>query len=121
LVLTPLAAFLIRTLAGSIKRANRRAMEENAQLMGVLSEAFHGMETVKAFTMEKHERNRFHRVSKQCLRKGMKIALYSALIKPVTEILGLAMIFVALIAGAYLVLNQETHLLGLRMCDRPIS
>jgi ATP-binding cassette, subfamily B, bacterial MsbA len=87
----------------------------------VLSEAFSGMETVKAFTMEKYERNRFHRVSKQCLRKGMKIALYSALIKPATEILGMAVIFIALIAGAYLVLNQETHLLGLRMCDRPLS
>lgn len=121
LLLTPLAALLIRTLAGSIKRANRRAMEENAQLMGVLSESFNGMETVKAFTMEKHERHRFHQVSKQCLHKGMRIALYNALIKPATEVLGMAVIFVALIAGAYLVLNQETHLLGMRMCDRPLS
>jgi len=121
LLLTPLAAFLIRLLAGSIKRANRRAMEENAQLMTVLSEAFNGMQTVKAFTMEKYERLRFHIVSKECLRKGVKIALYNALSKPATEILGMAVIFVALIAGAYLVLNQETHILGIRMCDRPIS
>jgi ATP-binding cassette, subfamily B, bacterial MsbA len=121
LLLAPLAALLIRTLARSIKRANRRAMEENAQLMGVLSEAFQGMQTVKAFTMEKHERLRFHLVSKKCLRKAMRIALYNALAKPATEILGLAMIFTALIAGAYLVLNQETHILGIRMTDRPIS
>jgi ATP-binding cassette subfamily B protein/subfamily B ATP-binding cassette protein MsbA len=33
----------------------------------------------------------------------------------------LGIVFIALIAGAYLVLNQETHLLGLRMCDRPLS
>jgi ATP-binding cassette, subfamily B, bacterial MsbA len=51
----------------------------------------------------------------------MRIALYNALAKPATEILGLAMIFTALIAGAYLVLNQETHILGIRMTDRPIS
>ena len=85
LLLAPLAAFLIRTLAGSIKRANRRAMEENAQLMGVLSEAFSGMQTVKAFTMEKFERNRFHKVSKACLRKAMKIVFYNSLAKPATE------------------------------------
>jgi ATP-binding cassette subfamily B protein/subfamily B ATP-binding cassette protein MsbA len=121
LLLTPLAGWLIRMLARSIKRANRRAMEENAQLMSVLSEAFQGMQTVKAFTMEKHERHRFHLVSKKCLRKGMRIALYNALAKPATEILGLAMIFTALIAGAFLVLNQETHILGVRMTDRPIS
>ncbi len=121
LLLAPLAGFLIRTLARSIKRANRRALEENAQLMGVLSEAFHGMQTVQAFTMEKHERNRFHKVSKACLQKAMKIAFYSALSKPATEILGLGMVFIALIAGAYLVLNQATHILGIPMCDRPLE
>ncbi len=121
LILAPLAGFLIRSIARSIKRANRRAMEENAQLMGVLSEAFNGMQTVKAFTMEKYERNRFHKVSKACLRKSMKIALYSSLSKPATEVLGLGIVFIALIAGAYLVLNQATHILGIPMCDRPLS
>jgi len=121
LVLTPLAAFLIRTLARSIKRANRRALEENTQMMGVLSEAFTGMQTVKAFTMEKYERNRFHRTSKACLAKAMKITFYNALAKPATEILGMTVVFVALVAGAYLVLKQETQLLGIPMCDRPLS
>lgn len=121
LLLTPLAAFLIRTLAGSIKRANRRAMEENSQLMGVLSESFSGMQTIKAFTMEKFERNRFHRVSKECLRKSMKIVFYNALARPTTEILGMGVVFTALVAGAYLVLNQETHIFGIPMCERPLS
>ncbi|MCY2993088.1 MAG: ABC transporter ATP-binding protein [Planctomycetota bacterium] len=121
LLLTPLAALLIRSLAGSLKRANQRAMEENTQLMGVLSEAFSGMQTVKAFTMEKYERHRFHRISKECLRKAMRIVFYDSLAKPVTEILGMGVVFIALIAGAYLVLNQETHIGGIRMCDRPLS
>ena len=121
LLLTPVAALLIRLLAGSIKRANRRALEENAQLMGVLSEGFSGMQTVKAFTMEQHERGRFRKVSKECLRKAMKIVFYDSLSKPATEILGMAVVFTALIGGTYLVLNQETHILGLKMCDRPLS
>jgi len=121
LILTPIAAFLIRTLAGSIKRANRRAMEENSQMMGVLSEAFNGMQTVKAFTMEQYERGRFRRVSRECLRKAMRIVLYNSLSKPAVEILGMGMIFVALIAGAYLVLNRELSILGIKMCDRPLS
>lgn len=121
LILTPIAAFLIRTLAGSIKRANRRALEENAQLMGVLSEAFNGMQTVKAFTMEQYERGRFRRTSRECLRKAMRIVLYNSLSKPAVEILGMGMIFVALIAGAYLVLNQELYIFGIKMCDRPLS
>lgn len=121
LILTPLAALLIRSLAGSIKRANRRALEENSQMMGVLSEAFNGMQTVKAFTMENAERGRFRKTSKQCLRKAMKIAFYNSLSKPVTEVLGMAVILIALVAGAYLTLNQETHIGPLRICDRPLS
>ncbi len=121
LLLTPVAALLIRSLAGSIKRANRRAMEENAQLLGVLSEAFNGMQTVKAFTMENFERVRFLKVSKECLKKAMKIMFYGSFAKPATEILGMAVVFTALLAGAYLVLNQETHVLGIRLCDRPLS
>lgn len=121
LVLTPISAVLIRSLARSLRRANRRAMEENAQLMGVLSEAFAGMQTVKAFTMEKYERLRFHKVSKACLRKSMKIVFYDALSRPATEVLGMVVVFIALIAGAYLVLSQQTHIWGLRMCDRPLS
>jgi ATP-binding cassette subfamily B protein/subfamily B ATP-binding cassette protein MsbA len=121
LILTPIAALLIRLLAGSIKRANRRAMEENTQLMGVLSEAFNGIQTVKAFTMEQYERGRFRRVSRECLRKAMRIVLYNSLSKPAIEILGMGMIFVALIAGAYLVLNKELFILGIKMCDRPLS
>jgi ATP-binding cassette subfamily B protein/subfamily B ATP-binding cassette protein MsbA len=79
------------------------------------------MQTVKAFTMEQYERGRFRKVSRECLRKAMKIMFYDSLSKPATEILGMAVVFTALIGGAYLVLNQETHILGLKMCDRPLS
>ena len=121
LILSPLAGFLMQRLAKSIKRANRRAMEEMSQLYGTLAETFAGIQTVKAFTMEGFERNRFHLSAKEFYRKSLKIAFYSSLTKPITEILGIGVIAVALVAGAYLVLNQETHLLGIRICDTPMS
>ncbi|MBL7042990.1 MAG: ABC transporter ATP-binding protein, partial [Pirellulaceae bacterium] len=79
------------------------------------------MQTVKAFTMEQYERGRFRRVSRECLRKAMRIVLYNSLSKPAIEILGMGMIFVALTSGAYLVLNRELYILGIKMCDRPLS
>jgi ATP-binding cassette, subfamily B, bacterial MsbA len=121
LLLTPLVVISIRWLAQAIKRANRRALEEISQLYGVLTEAFNGLQTVQAYTLEQSERIKFHRVAKECLRKGMKISLYSALAKPVTEILGIGMICLALLAGAYLTLNEQTHILGMRMSDRPLD
>ena len=51
----------------------------------------------------------------------MRIAFYNALSKPITELLGIGVISLALIGGAFLALNQETHLLGIRMSDQPLT
>ncbi len=121
LLLAPLAAFGIRKLSKSIKRANRRAMEEMSQLYNALAESLSGIKAVKAFTMERHERWRFHQICKQYYLKSMKIARYDALIRPCSELTGILTICVAFIAGAYLVLNQQTHLFGIRITDRELS
>lgn len=121
LIVAPLAAWAIRWLAKMLKRANRRAMEGMAELYGILEETFRGIKVVKAFTMERYERWRFHQRSKQYFRKTMKIARYDSLAHPITEMLGILMIGLALLAGAYLTLNGKTHLLGIRMTDRPLS
>jgi ATP-binding cassette subfamily B protein/subfamily B ATP-binding cassette protein MsbA len=122
LLVAPPAIILMRQLALSIKRASRRAMEEMSTLYNTLTETFSGIQTIKAFRMERFERSRFRRISKEFYHKSMKIALYTALTKPITELLGIGVICLALVSGAYLVLEHETHLFGfIKMCDRPIS
>jgi len=123
LVVAPLAAWAISWLAKMLKRANRRAMEEMAQLYNRLEETFRGIQVVKAFTMERYERIRFHQSSKQYYRRAMKIARYDSLSHPITEFMGILTICLALLAGAYLVLSKdsECYLFGIRMSDRPMS
>lgn len=121
LVIAPLAAYCIGKLAKTLKRANRKAMEEMSLIYNILEETFQGIKVVKAFTMERHERRRFHQNSKKYFRKAMKIIRYDSLTNPVTEMLGIAMICLALLAGAYLVLKQQTHLFGIPMCSKPLS
>ena len=96
-------------------------MEEMTQIFSILEECLQGIKVVKAFTMERFERRRFHTVSRNYFLKAMRIARYDALTRPLTEILGILTISTAMLAGAYLVLNQETHLFGLRMSDGPLS
>ena len=105
-----MAAFAIRWLAKTLKRANRRAMEGMAQLYSTLEEVFRGVKVVKSFTMEPQERNRFHNDSKKYYRCSMRIARYDSLSHPLTEILGVVMICTALGAGAY-ICGEETALL----------
>jgi ATP-binding cassette subfamily B protein/subfamily B ATP-binding cassette protein MsbA len=121
LVIAPLAAILIRWLARTLKRANRRAMEEMARLYDILEEALRGIKIVKSFTMERRERNRFHLNSKQYYQKAMRIARYDALAHPLIEMLGILIIASALLAGAWLALKGETHLFGIRMSARPLD
>ena len=121
LVITPAAMYLINLLAKSVKRANRRAMEKMADLYGHLSESLSSIQAVKAFTMERVERRRFHHISKDYMRKQLRIAFYNSLTKPSTELMSIGVVGLAILAGGYLVLYQETHLLGLRLCQRPMT
>lgn len=121
LIIAPAAGLLIRGLARMLKRANRKAMEEMAQLYSVLSETFHAIKIVKAFTMERYERRRFHGTSKEYFKKSMKIGWYDAWTRPITEVLGLSIICLAMLAGAYLVLRGETSIWGIPMTSRPLD
>ena len=121
LVFAPISGYLIARLAKTLKRANRKALEEMSSIYSILSESFGGIKVVKAFTMERHERLRFHRNSKQFYRKAMKISRFDALVHPVTELAGITMICLTLLAGTYLVLSGDVYLLGIKMSERPLT
>lgn len=121
LLITPLAILLIRYLGAAIKRANRRAMEEMSQIYTTLGESLSAIAVVKAFTRERRERLRFHKAAKGFYLRSQRIAFYNAISRPGMEFIGMVIIGLAIVAGGYLVLNQQTHLLGIRMCDRPLD
>jgi subfamily B ATP-binding cassette protein MsbA len=121
LILAPPTGLLITYLAKTLKRANRKSLEQMSSLYSILAESFGGIKVVKAFTMERHERRRFHETSKMCYRKAMRIALFDGMINPVTEVMGIAMISLAILFGAYLVMYQQNYLWGIKMSAQPLS
>ena len=121
MLIMPVAGYAVRWLAKSLKRANRRAMEEMAVIYTTLEETFRNVKIVKAFTNERQERRRYHKNSKNYFKKALKIAGYDALVHPITEVLGIVAFCLVMLAGAWLVLAHETHFLGIRMCDRPMD
>lgn len=121
LVLAPLAGWLIHQLSRRLKTTNRSAMERMAQIYSTLEETFRGIKIVKAFTLERLERRRFHVHAKRYFRQAMRTNYYDALAHPLTEMMGMFTICVALLAGAWLVLQSRTDLFGIPMTDRPLS
>jgi ATP-binding cassette subfamily B protein/subfamily B ATP-binding cassette protein MsbA len=114
-LVAPIAVYLMYQLARLTKRANRRAMEESANLLNRLYQALSYSRIVKAFSMEKHEQQRFENVANKVYRRSMKIQIYSAISRVNNEVLGVSMICLSILAGGYLVLNHQTHFLGIQM------
>ncbi len=121
MVVTPLLGFVMTQLSRAIRRASRRAMEEMSQLYGLLNDAFAGIRVVKAFSTQASERAKFQRGAMAFYRKSMKVAFYNTLARSSSEMLGIATVSLAILAGGYLVVNKQTHLLGLKMSNQPLN
>ncbi|MEM8913090.1 MAG: ABC transporter ATP-binding protein [Planctomycetota bacterium] len=121
MVVSPVLALTMQRLSRAIRRASRRAMEEMSQLYGMLNDAFGGIRVVKSFNTQAKERARFHVRAEAFFRRSMKVSLYNTFARSTSEFMGMSVVAIAILAGGYLVINQQTHLLGLRMSDRPLQ
>ena len=117
----PLAAVSIRWLAKSLKRVVRNSMREMAQLYGRVEETFRAVRVVKSFNREGYEMAKFRRTNKSYFKRGMKTAKYSAMTSPLTECLGIMMLVLTILVGAYLVIHQQTTIFGIPTSSRPLD
>jgi subfamily B ATP-binding cassette protein MsbA len=121
LVLVPFALVALTRVGRVMKRATRRLLERMSNVYKILQETFLGIRIVKAFTNEAGERSRFRAATKEYYHKVMLVVKLDALAGPVVELLGMAAIVGALLAGAYLVIERRTHFLGIPMTDHPLE
>jgi len=121
LVLVPAALYIMTKASRMMKRATRRVLERMSSIYKILQETFRGLRVVKGYTMEPYERRRFNAATRDYRDRSMRMVTIDALAGPIVELFGVLAVTVALLAGAYLVLNQKTHLFGLRMSASPIE
>ncbi len=121
LLIAPLGILLLRLLTKSIRRGCRDDMNLVTALYQRVSESFQGILAIKAFTAEQREQARFRETTSRMLRQRKRLAFFLALTKPVSEVMGIGIISVAILASSYLVLHRETHLFGFRISDQPLS
>jgi ATP-binding cassette subfamily B protein/subfamily B ATP-binding cassette protein MsbA len=123
LILVPVALFILTKVGRMMKRATRRLLERMSSIYKVLQEVFLGIRVVKAFTREGYERRRFRDVTKDYCHKADMVVNLDALSDPVIELLGVLAVALALLAGAYLVLDRsaEEKFWGVRMSNHPLE
>lgn len=121
LVLFPLAAALMGIIGRVMKRLSRRNLESMTRLYKILQESFQGIRVVKAFDMERYERQRFYRETKRYYFQAMKLTRIDAIGAPILELLGVTAVAIALLAGSYLVITGATHVWGIRLTWDPME
>lgn len=121
LILLPFSGLVVYGLSQQMKRAVNREIGGMSAVYQTLMETFNGLKTVRIFNREQTERVRFKRNSKTLYRISLRISLYDSLIRPATEMAGIVSFAIAVLAGGYLVLNQQTHLLWIPISREPLS
>ncbi len=121
LILVPIAALILSKVGRLMKQATRRLLERMSSIYKILHESFRGIRVVKAFNMEPYERRRFQAATKDYYHKAMLVVNIDAVADPIIELLGVAAVAAALLAGSYLVLQKQTHFLGMRLTAQPLE
>ena len=121
LIFAPIAAFFVLYLNRRIRALSISILDRSMGFHHVMLEVFNALLTVQAYTIEDFERRRF-RDSTACMRRiAMKSQFYHSLSNPITELLGMGILCTGVIVSGYLVINQQTHIFGIPMCDKPMS
>jgi ATP-binding cassette, subfamily B, bacterial MsbA len=121
LLIAPILGWILYSITRSIRRNTRRMLSRIMSFHGVMLESLANIQTVQAYQMEDHEDTRFSESTWTTRKYRLRCLLLASMTKPVIEFLGVGMLGMTIISGAYLVLNQETQLLGITICSEPLS
>ncbi len=121
LMVAPIAAFVLYKLARTIKNLSLSMIHINARITGFFLQIMNGYYVVKAYGTEEYERKRFEEKSYEAYWENVKIQFFNSLVRVNNEVLGLGMVCLSMIAGGYLVLNQETQIFGIPLADKPME
>ncbi len=116
-----IAVVTLNKVSRSIKKAAKRVLERMSTLYKVLKESFDGLKLVKAFARESHERRRFRAANWDYYKRTIRVIRIDSAVGPLLETLGVMAVSLALVAGAYLVLERKTHIFGMRMISEEIG
>src|SRR5258708_14591949 len=84
-------------------------------------ESFGAIKNDIDFDGGKRQRMKHHRESKNYYHRSMKIAMADALTNPVTEMLGMSAVVLAMLPGADLVLRKTTSIVEISLAPAPMD
>jgi len=94
IIIIPISGFLIIKIGSSLRRKATRTSLQIAELINTIQEALYGIRIVKAFSMERHEINKFIKENLKYFNLLFKQDRLSNIITPINDMVG---VFIAVI------------------------
>ena len=121
LVFVPIAGIVFHRFGQLLKRASHKSAESMSRIYKLLEESFESIKVIIAFNGARHHRRRFHDENKAFFQKSMHIVKIDSLTGPVTEVMGLCALVIAMLPGVYLVLRNTDSIWGIKLASRPMG
>ncbi len=121
LVCVPVAGLLLWMLNRRVRGLATRMLDRSLGFHHVTLDVLGAHRSVQANNMEDFEYDRFQDSTHEMRKVAILTRFYEALASPLTEMLGICMLCVGMIASAYLVLNQSTSIWGIPISSHPLS
>ncbi|MDB5338708.1 MAG: Xenobiotic-transporting ATPase, partial [Planctomycetaceae bacterium] len=121
LVFVPIAGVVFHRFGQLLKRASHKSAESMSRIYKLLEESLESIKVIIAFNGARHHRQRFHVENKAFFEKSMHIVKIDSLTGPVTEVMGLFALVIAMLPGVYLVLRNTDSIWGIKLASRPMG
>lgn len=121
LIFVPIAGLVFHRFGQLLKRASHKSAESMSRIYKLLEESFESIKVIIAFNGARQHRQRFHDENKAFFEKSMHIVKIDSLTGPVTEVMGLCALLMALLPGVYLVLRNTDSIWGIKLASRPMG
>jgi ATP-binding cassette, subfamily B, bacterial MsbA len=121
LLIVPLATLVMSQFARRMRKQARLSLESMSSFYKILQETSQSIKIVKAFNMERYERQRFFREGKNLYYKVMRSVELDSLVSPLNELLGMLVVSGTLLVGTYLLINQKTEIRGIHFTSEPLE
>lgn len=110
LIFLPVSGFILGKIGRSLKKENKRVLDQFGKLFSTIEETLGGVRIIKAFNAEKRVIKRFDAQNEELFHLKNKANRRRDLAQPVSEALGVTAVLVILWYGGRLVLMQDAGL-----------